>query len=89
LRGVGRVSLLQGVVQDDAVVVVGDLGLVAELDRLAEPAFGDGAGVAVVQADPAGGPVRGGPSKPPPGLGSDEVSGYSDGWESAGCKTAP
>jgi hypothetical protein len=39
-RGVGRVALFQGVVQDDAVVVVNDLGLVAELDGLAEAAPG-------------------------------------------------
>jgi hypothetical protein len=31
-----------------------DLSLVAELDRLAEPAFRDGAGGAVVQTDPPG-----------------------------------
>jgi hypothetical protein len=31
-----------------------------ELHRPAEPAFGDRAGIAVVQADPPGRPVRGG-----------------------------
>jgi hypothetical protein len=36
LGAVGRVALLQDVVEDDSVVVVGDLALVAELDRLAE-----------------------------------------------------
>ncbi|EUA51185.1 hypothetical protein I552_2126 [Mycobacterium xenopi 3993] len=35
LRRVGRVAHLDGVTDDDAVVVVGDLGFVAELDRLA------------------------------------------------------
>jgi hypothetical protein len=47
------------VVEHDAVVVVHDLGLVAELDRLAEPALGDRASVTVVQADPPAGPVQG------------------------------
>jgi hypothetical protein len=59
LRRVGGVALLDGVVQDHAVVVVGQLGLVPELDRPAEPALGDRAGVGVVQADPPGRPVRG------------------------------
>jgi hypothetical protein len=36
-------------VKHDTVVVVDDLGLVAELDRFAEPAFGDRAGIRVVQ----------------------------------------
>jgi hypothetical protein len=35
------IALLHGIVEDDAVVVVGDLGLAAELDGLAEPALGD------------------------------------------------
>jgi hypothetical protein len=52
LGGVGRVALFQDVVEDDAVVVVGDLGLVAELDGLAEPALGDRPGVSIVQANP-------------------------------------
>ncbi len=34
LRRVGRVALLQVVVEHDAVLVVDDLSLVAELDRL-------------------------------------------------------
>jgi hypothetical protein len=52
----GRVALLDAVVDDDAVVVVADLSLVAELDGPAQPAAHDRAGVAVVQADhPAGG----------------------------------
>ena len=54
LRGVGWVAPGQRVVEHDPVVVVEDLSLVAELDRLAEAAFRDGAGVAVVQADPPG-----------------------------------
>lgn len=56
LGSVGGVAGLDGVVQDDAVVVVGDLGLVTELDRLPEPALGDRPGVGVVQADPPGAP---------------------------------
>jgi hypothetical protein len=37
LRAVGGVALLHGVVADDAVVVVGDLGLVPELASLSGP----------------------------------------------------
>ena len=71
LRGVGGVAALDGVVEHDAVVVVDDLGLVAELDRPAEPALGDRAGIAVVQADPPGRPVRGGAGQPLAGLRGD------------------
>ncbi len=67
LRGVGRVALFQGVVQHDTVVVVDDLGLVAELNRFAQAALGDRAGVTVVQADPPGRPGRGHPAQPLPG----------------------
>ena len=49
-------------IQDDAVVVVDDLGLVPELDRATEPALGDRAGIAVVQADPPGRPIGGIPA---------------------------
>src|SRR5262249_22658331 len=48
---VGRVSDLDGVIEDDAVGVVGDLGFVAELHRLTQPSLADRAGVGVVQAD--------------------------------------
>ena len=71
LWGVGGVALLDGVVQDDAVVVVGHLGLVAELDRLAEAALGDRARVRVVQADPAGGSGWRDPGESLPGLRGD------------------
>src|SRR5215207_3687014 len=71
LGRVGGVALLDGVVQDDAVVVVGQLGLVAELDRFAEAALGDRAGVRVVQADPPLGAVRCLSGQPLPGLGGD------------------
>jgi hypothetical protein len=56
LRAVGGVAPLQAVVGDDAIVVVGDLGLVPELDGLAGPALGDRPGVRLVQADPPGRP---------------------------------
>ena len=72
---VGRVALLDGVVQDDAVLVVDQLGLVAELDRLAQPALGDRAGVGVVQADPPGGARRVSPR--PAAAGSARRSGGS------------
>jgi len=71
LRRVRRVALLQVVIEHDAVLVVHDLGLVAELDRLTELAFGDRTGVRVVQADPAGRTRRGGSGHPLPGLGRD------------------
>ena len=71
LRRARRVALLQAVIEDDAVLVVHDLGLVAELDRLTELALGDRPGVRVVQADPAGRSGRGGPGHPLPGLGRD------------------
>jgi hypothetical protein len=53
-----RVQRLVGALPHDAVLVVDDLGLVAELDRLAEPSLGDRPGITLVQANPAGGPVR-------------------------------
>src|SRR3954453_12173640 len=68
---VGGVAPLEGVVEHDSVVVVDDLGLVAELDRLAEAALRDRAGVAVVQGDPAGRPLRGGAGQAPAGLRRD------------------
>ena len=58
--GVGGVAGLHVVVEDDAVVVVADLGFGAELDRLAEPALRDRSCVWVVQADPAGRAIGGG-----------------------------
>lgn len=57
LRRVGRVAHLDGVIDDDAVLVVGDLSFVAELDRLAQAALGDRAGIAIMQADPPSGAV--------------------------------
>jgi hypothetical protein len=51
--------------------VVGDLGLVPELDGLAEPALSDRPGVGVVQADPPGRPVRHRARRPLPGLRRD------------------
>ena len=54
------VSGMQLVIHDDAVVVVDDLPLVAELDGFPEPAFRDRAGIAVVQTDHPGGSAGGG-----------------------------
>jgi hypothetical protein len=48
---IGGVAWLHIVVQHDPVVVVADLGLVAELDRFPEPALSDRPGVRIVQAD--------------------------------------
>ncbi len=68
---VGGVAGLHVVVEDDTVVVVDNLGFVAELDRLAQPALRDRPGVRVVQADPPGRPVRCDPGQPLPSLGHD------------------
>ena len=45
------VSELNGVVEDDSVGVVDDLGFVAELDRFAQPPFADRASIDIMQAD--------------------------------------
>ncbi len=50
----GGVALLDGVVQDDTVVVVGQLGLVAELDRGVCPGE-----AAVNRSSPPGAPAGG------------------------------
>jgi len=71
LGRVGRVALMQGVVEHDPVVVVDDLRLVTELDRLAKLALGNGPGVAVVQAHPAGRPRRDASGQTLPGLAGD------------------
>ena len=57
LFGVGRVAGLDVVIEHEPVFVVDDLGLVAELDGLAEPALLDRPGVGVVQADQPGGRI--------------------------------
>jgi hypothetical protein len=59
------------VIDDNAVIVVGDLGLVAELDRFAQAALGDRARIAVVQTDPPSGAVGSDAGQPLPGLGGD------------------
>jgi hypothetical protein len=53
-RGVRSGTVFDAVVEDDAVVVVGDLGFVAELDRLVDASLADRPGVRIVQADQAG-----------------------------------
>ena len=70
MRRIGRVTLLDGVIQDDPVVV-DDLGLVPELHRPAQPPLGDRASIAIVQADPPGRAVRGVALHPLPGLRDD------------------
>jgi hypothetical protein len=55
-------------VERDPVLVVADLGLVAELDQLAQPAFPDRAGVRVVQTNPPSRTVGCGPGQPLSGL---------------------
>src|SRR5690349_14174292 len=74
LWGVGRVACLDGVVDHDTVVVIGDLGFIAELDRFTQAALGDRTGIPVVQADPPGGAVGDLPRHPWPGL-RDDLAG--------------
>jgi hypothetical protein len=59
---------LHVMVEHDPVLVVADLGFVPKLDRLAQPAFPDRAGVRVVQTDPPSRTVGCGPGQPLPGL---------------------
>ena len=54
--GVGGVADVHGVIDDQAVGVVDDLGLVAELDRLAETSLADRSGVGFVQRHEPGRP---------------------------------
>ena len=54
--GVGGVADVHGVIDDQPVGVVDDLGLVAELDRLAEASFADRSGVGFVQRHEPGRP---------------------------------
>src|SRR5258705_6452564 len=61
---VGGVSGMHLVIHDDAVVVVDDLALGTELDGFPQPALGDRAGIAGVQADPPAGSI-GGAAGPP------------------------
>src|SRR4029450_8599913 len=70
-RSIGRVARLHVVVEDDAVVVVDQLGLVAELDRFPEPALSDRPGVEIVQADLPGRTVGDLSGAPLPGLFDD------------------
>jgi hypothetical protein len=59
------------VIDDDPVGVVGDLGLVAELDRLTEPALDDRTRVRIVQRHQPAGPWRGLAGQAGAGLGDD------------------
>jgi hypothetical protein len=68
---IGRVSGVYIVIEDDTVVVVDDLRLVAELDWFTELAFRDRPGLLVVQTDHPAGSVRGAPGDPLPGLFDD------------------
>ena len=58
LRRVGRIALLHSAIQHDPIVVVDDGRRVPELDGAPEAAFGDRAGIGVVQADSSSRPIR-------------------------------
>ena len=45
LGAIGSSAVLDAVVEDDAVVIVGDLGLAAELDRAVDAALADRPGI--------------------------------------------
>ena len=74
MRRIGQIALLDGVIEHDPVDVVDDLGLVPEFDWPAQAAFGNRAGIAVVQADPPSRPVGGGPRDALPGCATIGVS---------------
>ena len=76
---VGGVSDMQLVIHDDAVVVVDNLALVAEFDGFTQPALGDRAGIAVVQADHPGRAIGSPPGDPLPGLLGDLGGGFQQG----------
>jgi hypothetical protein len=59
LRGIGWVALVHAVVEDDTVVVVHDLALVTELNRLTEASLGDRPGIGLVPTHPSACPVGG------------------------------
>ena len=73
LRAVGGGAKLDAVVEDDALVVVGDLGLVTELDRAVNTPLADRPRIAIMQADQPGGTLRGLPGQPGPGLRHDRA----------------
>jgi hypothetical protein len=79
LRVVGGGAVLDVVVQDDAVIVVGDLRLVTELDRAVDAALADRPGVGVMQADQPGGAFWGLPGQPGPGLSHDRAGALDGG----------
>src|SRR6185369_6323 len=81
LRGVYRVSDLDRVVEDDAIGVVDDLRLVAELHGLAQPALADRAGVGIMQADQPGGRLGHHPGQPATGLRHHPLSALDHGVE--------
>jgi hypothetical protein len=81
LLGVGRMTGLDVVVEDQPIFVVDDLGLGPELDRLTQPAFDDRPRVGVVQADQPGGRVHHLPGDPPTGLGHHPDSAGSEGGQ--------
>jgi hypothetical protein len=70
---IGRVADVQVVVQHDAVDVVEDLCLVAELDGTTETPLGDRARVGVVQRHDPGRPIGGVTGDPAAGLGGDPL----------------
>ena len=87
-RRVGRVALVHVVVEHDPVGVVGDLGLVAELHRFAQPALDDRAGVRVVQRHQPGRRCRGDTGQAGAGLGDDPAGPIQDLSNSATAATS-
>jgi hypothetical protein len=79
LRPVGGGAEFDVGVDDDGVVVVGDLCLAAELDRAVDAALADRRGVGVMQADQAGRAVGRLPGQPGTGLGDDYAGAFDGG----------
>ena len=69
LRRVDGVTELDGVVKDDPVSIVDDLGFIPELHGLAEPSLADRTGIDVMETDHPAGRIGHHPGQPAAGLG--------------------
>ena len=79
LRGVCGVPDLDGVVEDDPVGVIDDLGFVAELDRFTQTSFAQRSGVDIVQADQPARRLRHHPGQAATGLRHNAFGASDDG----------
>ena len=79
LRGVCGVPDLNGVIEDDPVGVIDDLGFVAELDRCAQTSLADRAGIDIVQADQPARRLRHHPGQAATSLGHNTFGASDEG----------